>query len=197
MSKKRYRWWHGVLFYAGVQVVRLAFRAVADGVADRQKAERRETDRDYYQTERLPVFAPPGAAFPIAWSINSVSSIAGGLYALNLPDGTEGRREFLRLQAAAWGLFALFDGAYFGLRSPINAALVTFAYSAVTAASLNTALRRMREPRLAVSLASTAAWLVLANPVGTAQAAWNHDPFWNTGPLFEPPQRWLKREDEA
>ena len=98
----------------------------------------------------------------------------------------------MRLQAAAWSLFALFDPAYFGLRSPINAALVTFAYSAVTAASLDVALRRMHDSRTALSLATTAAWLALANPVGAAQAAWNHDQFWGIGPLIEPPPKWVK-----
>ncbi len=143
--------------------------------------------------ERLPIFAPPGAAFPIAWSINSASSIAGGLHVLNMPVETEGRTEFLRLQAAAWSLFALFETAYFGLRSPINAALVTFAYTGVTVASLDVALRRMEDRRVALSLATTLAWLALANPVAVAQAAWNYDPFWKAGPFGTPPPGWEKK----
>lgn len=191
MSKKRYRWWHGVLFYVEVQAVRLAFRAAAKSLTDQKMNER--TDREYYQAERLPVFAPPGIAFPIAWGINSISSIAGGLYVLNLPAETKGRKQFLRQQAVAWMLFALFDAAFFALRSPINAALVTFTYSAVTFESLYISVQTMHEPRATASLAITAAWLMLANPVGAAQAAWNYDPFWNVGPLAEPPKKWLKR----
>jgi benzodiazapine receptor len=156
----------------------------------------REQDREFYRSERLPVFAPPPVAFPIAWGINSISALAGGLHVLNLPRRTPGRTEFLRLQSVAWLLFAAFDGAYFGLRSPINAALVTVAYSAVTAASVDVALRRMKDPYAALSLATTVAWLLLANPVAVAQATWNRDSFWNAGPLIEPKRGWVKSEVE-
>ena len=111
MNARRYKWWHGVAFYAGVQVVQLVFRAAANSVAKRRMGEADGADRWYYEREKLPVFAPPGVAFPIAWGINSVSSIAGGLHVLNLPEETKGRAEFLRWQAAAWLLFALFDPA--------------------------------------------------------------------------------------
>jgi hypothetical protein len=51
----------------------------------------------------------------------------------------------------------------------------------------------MKDSRATLSLAPTAAWLLIANPVGIAQAAWNHDPFWNTGPLVEPNDSWVKK----
>ncbi|HVW86873.1 MAG TPA: hypothetical protein VHB50_19440, partial [Bryobacteraceae bacterium] len=86
-----------------------------------------------------------------------------------------------------------FNAAYFGLRSPLNAAAVTLLYSAVTAASLDIAWRRMRDPAAALSLATTALWLMVANPLAIAQASWNHDPFWNAGPFAEPKPEWLKR----
>ena len=152
----------------------------------------RKRDRQFYSSERLPVFAPPSAAYPIAWTINSVCAIAGGLYVLNLRPETEGRSEFLRLQGAAWALFTTFDAAYFGLRSPINAAGITILYSAATVASFDVAARRLRDPLAAVSLAPTLAWLVLANPVGITQALWNRDAFWKAGPFLKPSRRWLK-----
>lgn len=192
MRIKRFQWWHGLVFYAGVQAAQWCLRQAAHGLTDSHERGTRASDRESYEAERLPVFAPPGVAFPIAWSINSVSAIAGGLYVLNLSRRTKGRTEYLRLQAAAWCLFALFDTAYFGLRSPINAALVTFAYTGVTAASIDVALRRMKKPNVALSLATTAAWLAIANPVAVAQAAWNHDPFWNAGPFALPPEGWEK-----
>lgn len=68
----------------------------------------------------------------------------------------------------------------------------TFAYSAVTIDSIYIATEKMQRPRAAASLVTTAAWLMLANPVGVAQAAWNYDPFWDIGPLAEPPQKWVK-----
>ncbi len=192
MKARRYKWWHGVAFYVGIQAAQWGLRAAAQRLTDEHGAATRNDDRESYKAQRLPVFAPPGAAFPIAWAINSVSAIAGGLYVLNLSRRTEGRTEFLRLQAGAWCLFALFNTAYFGLRSPINAALVTFAYTGVTAASLDVALRRMHDPTAALSLGTTAAWLVIANPVALAQAAWNQDPFWNAGPFAKPPRGWEK-----
>jgi tryptophan-rich sensory protein len=135
--------------------------------------------------------------FPVAWSINCCCAIAGGIYVLNLSRHKRGRTKFLVLQSTAWGLFVLFDTAYFGLRSPMNAAAVTLGYTAVTAASIDTAVREMREPRAALALATTAAWLALANPLAIAQAAWNRDPFWKVGPFCEPPQGWEKLKGGA
>ncbi len=192
MKHKRYPWWYGLAFYAGVQMAQWGLRTAARRWTDEGEGRSRKQNREAYRAQRLPVFAPPGVAFPVAWTINSVSAIAGGLYVLNLSPRTKGRAEFLRLQLAAWCLFALFDTAYFGLRSPINAALVTFAYTGVTAASIDVAWRRMHDPTAALSLATTGAWLALANPVAVAQAAWNHDPFWEAGPFCEPPKGWEK-----
>ena len=192
MKKKRYPWWYGLAFYAGLQVVQLALRAGAGRMAGRSRAGTRTADRDLYEAERLPVFAPPAIAFPIAWGINSICLIAGGLHVLNLPVKTEGRLEFLRSQAAAWMLFVLFDPAYFGLRSPINAAIITFLYSAATATSLKSAWFRMHDERATLLLGTTVAWLALANPIGVTQALWNRDHFWGLGPFAEPPHGWSK-----
>jgi tryptophan-rich sensory protein len=182
MADKRYRWYHGIAIYAGVQALEFGFRAIANGVARGQGLTSTDAaggDRDAYEQQRLPAFAPPGIAFPIAWTINSVSQLAGLLHVLNLPEETDGRAAYLRLQVATWTLYALFDAAYFGLRSPINAAAVTAAYSAVIAASLDVALRRLPDRRAAYALATTVAWLALANPVAVGQVAMNRDPFWD------------------
>jgi tryptophan-rich sensory protein len=188
MKRVRYQWWHGVLFYAGVQAVSLLLRKAAQSANGRSP----KPEKDGYVTDRVPVFAPPRAAFPIAWTINSISAIAGGLYVLNLPSRTAGRTRFLQLQGAAWTLYAVFQAAYFGFRSPIDAEIVTVCYTAVTVASVDAALRTMGDPKPAASLASTVAWLALANPVGLASATWNYDPFWKVGPLLEPKPEWLK-----
>ena len=189
MARSRYRWWHGVLFYAGAQAVSAGLNLLARR-ATRGRASSGE--RSLYRTARLPRFAPPVPAFPIAWTINSACAITGGLHVLNLPRRTRGRDEFLRWQGAAWALYSVFQAAYFGLRSPINAEIVTVLYSAATVASAEAALRRMRDPWAAASLGTTLAWLALANPVGFATALWNHDPFWNAGPFREPRPEWVK-----
>lgn len=192
MSRLKFRWWHGVAFYAGVQAAQLGMRLAVRKLREPESGTPRSSDRETYQAQWLPKFAPPPAAFPIAWTINSVSTIAGGLYVLNLPKKTPGRTLFVGSQLAAWVLFALFSTAYFELESPVNAAAVTAAYTGATGLSLYAALCRMQDKRAAASLLTTLAWLALANPLGLTQAAWNYDPFWKTGPFFEPPERWVK-----
>lgn len=178
---RRWRWWHGALLFAGVRIVQLAARAATG-----------PEDVSFYKRQRLPVFAPPAAAFPIAWSINGVCAMAGLLHALNAPQSTPGRAAYVGAQSAAWCLFSLFDAAYFGLRSPINAAAITMLYTAATAIAMSSALRRMRDRKAAWALASTAAWLALANPVAIAQAAWNRDEFWHAGPFLKPSPRLVR-----
>lgn len=184
----RFKWWHGVVFYAGIQLAQWSIRRT---ISATRSTEPKREDRAFYRRQRLPVFAPPGIAFPVAWTINSATSIAGAIHVLNLRRGRDGRNEFLRRQAAAWVLFVLFETAYFELQSPINAVLVTVAYTGVTLASIRAAIR-MHDNWALLSLVPTAGWLSLANPVALAQAAWNRDPFWRIGPVCTPSKRWLK-----
>lgn len=191
MAAKRFRWWHGLAFYAGVQAASWGLRLAARNYARQRGVDVETGDQRFYRSERLPLFAPPRIAFPIVWTINSVSTIAGALHALNLPMRSPSRNEFLWRQAGAWMLYSSFQPAYFGLRSPINAAVVTLFYTAATYASFKAAVR-MRDPLAALSLVTTLGWLALANPVGITQAAWNRDPFWRIGPLINPPANWIK-----
>jgi tryptophan-rich sensory protein len=169
----KYRWWHGALFYGAVLGAGEALTRVAG-----------TPDRTFYERQNLPAFAPPAAAFPIAWGVNSICAVYGLIHVLNLPEKTRGRTGYLRWQAAAWALFASFQAAYFGLRSPINAAAVTALYTAATAASLYEAVAQMRDARAAWALGTTAAWLLLANPVAIFQLLQNRDEFWNVGPFI-------------
>lgn len=188
MAKARVRWWMGIAFYAGVMGLSEGLRRLAG----QARGEKRRDDQRFYRSTKLPVWAPPAMAFPIAWGINSACLIAGGVHVLNLPRRTPGRRDFLRRQGEAWALFCTFNAAYFGLRSPLNAAAVTTAYSAATLGSL-AAARRMQDRFAVGSLATTLAWLAVANPLGWAQAAWNYDPLWGVGPLIAPDRAWVKR----
>lgn len=182
----RFQWWHGILFYAGVQLIDWGIRTAVRRV---NACSRNQADREFYKRQRLPVFAPPGISFPIAWSINSATAIAGTLQVLNSKCHNRERHRFLCLQSAAWALFATFNTAYFELRSPINAAAVTLGYTLLTIASIRSA-SRMQSHRVVLLFLPTTAWLVLANPVAFAVAAWNRDSFWRLGPVAEPPQ-WL------
>lgn len=172
---KRWKWWHGALFLAGIGVVQ---GAIMSAVPEGRSSE-------FYKESRLPKFAPPAAAFPIAWGINAVSLSAGLIRALNLPEAREGRDAYVRWQMAAWALFVLFNPAYFGLRSPLNAAGITLLYSIATAKSVAIAVRDLRDAPVAYSLVTTAAWLCLAMPLSIVQAATNRDEFWGVDPLFD------------
>ncbi len=185
-ANRTFKWWDGVLFFAGVQIAQWGLRAAVRGS---RKTPSSRADRSFYRRQKQPIFAPPGIAFPTAWTINSVYSIAGAIHVLNSTGHHKARRSFLRWQGVAWALFAVFNTAYFELRSPINAAAVTFGYSLATAASLRAALR-MGDRRAALSLLPTVLWLTLANPLALATAAWNRDDFWHTRAIARPP-RWL------
>ncbi len=195
MRRKRYGWQHGLLFFLAVRAASTLLKLAVRKRAHPGPAP--QGDRELYNTERLPVFAPPPKAFPVAWTLNNICTIAGGLYVLNLPRRTRGRLRFLRLQGASWTLFSVFEAAYFGLRSPINAEIVTVLYTAATLASLDAALCHLQDRKAAASLATTLAWLALANPVGLAVAAWNHDPFWDAGPFLQPKPGWAKEPRRA
>lgn len=185
-ADRRFKWWEGVLFFAGVQVAQWGVRAA---VRRSRAVPKSSADRRFYRAQKQPVFAPPGVAFPIAWTINSASSIAGAIHVLNCDGHNEERSSFLRWQGVAWVLFTIFNTAYFELRSPINAAAVTLGYSVATAASIRAALR-MGDSRAALSLLPTTLWLMLANPLAITTAAWNRDDFWDTKPIAKAP-RWL------
>lgn len=171
---KRWKWWHGAAFLGGIGVMQAALMSTVRGSGS----------NELYKRSRLPKFAPPPAAFPIAWGINAVSLTAGLIRALNLPHDREGRDAYVRWQMAAWALFILFNPAYFGLRSPLNAAAITLLYSIATAESAAIALTDLKDAPVAYSLATTAAWLCLATPLSIVQAATNRDEFWGVDPLF-------------
>jgi tryptophan-rich sensory protein len=177
MRRTQWRWWHGLAFYGGVRLAGWALSRCAAHYA-RRRGLPAVSPQQFYRRQKLPWFAPPSWAFPVAWSVNSAGLVAASLRLLNLPARTSGRTQLLRLQAAGWVLFASFDAAYFQLQSPINAALVTLPYSLLTWASLFTAIRRMDDHSVAWALAPTAAWTALAAPLSVAQACRARDRFW-------------------
>lgn len=181
-----WRWYHGVLFYGIVQILTAGLAIMVTGIRTQKPASLDAAfggDDDYYENLKLPRFAPPGNAFPIVWAINNALTVWGGLRALNMPSDQPGRNEYLRYQGGSWLLFILFNAAYFGLRSPINAAILTVLYFGLTLASGFVALFRLKDTKVALSLSTVTLWLLLAVPVALSVAARNRDDFYQAGPF--------------
>ncbi len=195
---KKWRWYHGVLFFAGVQAVTFGLARLIEGFGGQNRPGigdstiGNENYNEFYNVLIQPVFAPPDWMFPIVWTINNISCIYGLLRVANFPNETRGRSEFISLQLASWVQFAAFAAVFFGLKSPINAAALTVSYTAFTAASLYVALWRLDDKSTALSLASVSLWLAVAVPTAIVVAAWNGDGFYGTPAAFEAPSQWTK-----
>jgi tryptophan-rich sensory protein len=190
-SRNRYRWYHGALFLAGITIIERGLEALV------KKAplgpSTRQDDRAFYKNQHQAVFAPPGVAFPIAWTVNDIATIWGNLRVLNKPNGTPGRRDYLVLQAASWGVYSLFTALHFGLRSPINALALTTAHAGLNIASEVVAVNKLQDKTVALSLAPVLCWLTVALPTAVTSALWNPDRLYQTKPLVSPDSRWLKQ----
>lgn len=197
-TPRRWHWYHGLAFYAGVQAASLGLGLVAKGARGRSRPRLGESlvgnpaNDEYYNGLRQPVFAPPDWAFAPVWTVNNALGIWGLLWVLNLPAGRAGRRSFLALQAGFWVCFTLFNPLYFGLRSPILGAVDTDLSLVLTVASEYAALATLKDGKAALSLVTVLPWLVVASATATTVAVWNRDDLFDTGPFTPPSSTWLK-----
>jgi tryptophan-rich sensory protein len=195
-QRGRGRWLQAIAFYLVMQALSAGLNALASYVRRRNTPGWRRASRGdtrWSDTLKRPVFQPPNWLFPIAWPINNFGEIYGGLRVLDKPAGTPGRTLYLVLQAATWVDYVLFSAGYFGLRSTINSFVLTACYLALTMASLVTAIVRLRDWRVALSLATTLLWLCVALPSALAQMLWNRDEFYHAGPFAKPNRALLKK----
>lgn len=197
-GEKRWRWYHGVAFYAGVQAVSFGLGSLtrrAGSTSSPQIGESltgNDANDAFYNRLVRPVFAPDDWVFPPVWIVNNALCIWGLLRALNMPQDRPGRTAFLALQATVWLCFAAFNASYFGLRSPINGAVNTNIGLLATLASMYVAAARLKDGRVVVSQSTILPWLLLASATATSVAMWNRDEFWQAGPFTEPAARWKK-----
>ncbi|WP_224996017.1 tryptophan-rich sensory protein [Cesiribacter sp. SM1] len=189
--EKKYRWYHGALFLAGITLVERGLEALVKKAP--AGPDTRQDDRAFYKNQHQAVFAPPGVAFPIAWTVNDIATIWGNLRVLNKPKGTAGRQEYLALQAASWGVYSLFTALHFGLRSPINALALTTAHAGLNIASELVAVNKLQDRKVAASLVPVLSWLAVALPTAVTSALWNPDRFYQTKSIVKPHKRWLKQ----
>lgn len=195
-AKPRWRWYHGLAFYLAMQIVTFGLDGLVTLARSRGKKTLREAlefDREFYREQKQPKFAPPAWLFGPAWTINNISVIYGNLRALNMPEGTPGRDAYLKLQAASWVDYAIFTAACFGLRSNVNGAIVTISMFGLTISSLFVSIFRLKDTRIALSLATLFIWLTLASALSATITVWNRDDFYKVGPFVHPRRSQVKR----
>ena len=83
-------------------------------------------DEAFYDSFKQPAIAPPAWLFAPMWLFLNITSLVALYRVANLAP-SRGRNIFLSSEAAGWVLFAIFAALYFGLKSPVLAAVVTVA----------------------------------------------------------------------
>ncbi len=191
-----WRWYHGVAFYVIVQALTFGLSGLTSVVSGNRGKNLRDDffgDVDYFRKLKQSVFSPPSWVFAPAWTINNISVIIGTWRVLNMPKNTKGRQAFLIAQGMSWLNYTLFNAAYFSLRSPINAFVLTLSMFVLTIANVFIAIFRLRDSWVALSLATLFIWLLIALTAGTFQAAWNYDDLYHVGPFLKVNGKLLKQ----
>ncbi len=172
--KQKIRPWQAVLFFVAVTAI--------GGLAS--VGSRREDD-EFYENQRLPVWAPPGWLFGPAWTFINICLTWGGYRLLNKSARFPHRRQLLNLQGISWVIYVTFSPIYFGWRSPILAHIWTQGGALVALRSL--LLARRGDRKLAYAYIPLTAWTWFASTVSGYQALYNADPFLQTpAPLALP-----------
>lgn len=196
VTTPRWRWYHGLAFYVLVQGLTFGLSglvSLASGKKGRNWSETIFGDVSYFRSLKQSVITPPSWAFAPAWTINNISVIWGTLRLLNQPQETPGRSTFLTLQAFSWLNFVLFNAAYFSLRSPLNALVLTLSMFGLTLASAFVAIFQLKDTKIALSLATLFLWLIVASLAASTQAAWNYDDLYKVGPFLEANPKLVKQ----
>lgn len=182
-----WHWYDGVAFYVIVQVITFSLSGLTSVLSGNRGKDFRETvfgNPSYFRSLRQSVFAPPAWVFGPAWTLNNILVIWGNLQVLNKPRDTEGRTTYLALQSASWLIYVMFNAAYFSLRSPINAFVLTIGMFLLTIASGFVAIFKLKDSKVALSLLTLFVWLIIAATAASFQVAWNRDDLYNAGPFF-------------
>ena len=190
--RNRWRWYHAPLLHLGTEVLSYGLSKLTEQATGNDST--RGAQDAFYENLKLPVFAPPGPAFPIVWAINNAARTAGLVRVLNLPKETPGRRAYLTIQGVSLVNYASFNPLYFGLRSPTNGAITTLLDTGLNLGSFYVATTRLKDAKTALSLSTILPWLGLASAVSVSVALWNEDAFYRAQPKVQAPSSWVRGE---
>ena len=196
VAPPRWRWYHAVTFYVVVQILTFGLSGLVSLARGNRGQSLREAafgDVSYFERLKQVKITPPSWAFGPAWLVNNISVLWGTWQVLNKPQQTPGRTAYLALQGVSWVDFILFNVAYFSLRSPLNALVLTFVMFLLTIVSGLVALFQLKDTKVALSLATLFLWLIVALTAATFQALWNKDDFYQVGPFVQPRARLVKK----
>jgi benzodiazapine receptor len=185
---QKWRWYHGIVFYIVVQALTIGLAGLTSKIRGDEVKSLRNIfgDVSYFKKLTQSVVTPPSWVFGPAWTINNISTIYGNLRVLNMPKDAPGRDAYLALQATSWLNYVIFSAAYFSLRSPINAFFLTVNMFFLTIASVLVSVFKLKDTKVALSLATLTIWLTIASTAATFQALWNRDDLYNVGPFAKP-----------
>ncbi len=196
VAPPRWRWYHAAIFYGVVQILTFGLSGLVSLARGNRGQSLREAtfgDVSYFERLKQVKITPPSWAFGPAWLVNNIAVLWGTWQVLNKPQQTPGRTAYLTLQGVSWVDFVLFNAAYFSLRSPLNALALTLVMFLLTIVSGLVALLRLKDTKVALSLATLFLWLIVALTAATFQALWNKDDFYQVGPFMEPRARLVKK----
>jgi len=196
MVGPRWHWYSAVAFYVVVQVLTFGLSglvSLAQGKRGQSLREAAFGDVSYFERLRQAKITPPSWAFGPAWFVNNVSVIWGTWQVLNKPRATPGRTTYLALQGVSWVDYVLFNAAYFSLRSPLNALVLTLVMFLLTIVSGLVAIFQLKDTKVALSLATLFLWLIVALTAATFQVMWNRDDLYDVGPFVEPNPGFVKK----
>jgi tryptophan-rich sensory protein len=196
VTPPRWRWYHAVAFYAVVQILTFGLSGLVSLARGNKAQSLREAtfgDVSYFERLKQVKITPPSWAFGPAWLVNNVLVLWGIWQVLNKPQQTPGRTAYLALQGVSWVDFILFNAAYFSLRSPLNAFVLTLVMFLLTIVSGMVALFRLKDTKVALSLVTLFLWLIVALTAAAFQALWNYDDFYQMGPFVRPRAGLMKK----
>ncbi len=189
ITPPRWRWYHAAIFYGVVQVLAFGLSGLVSLARGNRGKSLREIifgDVSYFEHLKQAKITPPSWAFGPAWLVNNFTVLWGIWRVLNKPQQTPGWSAYLVLQGVSWVDFILFNAAYFSLRSPLNALVLTIVMFLLTIMSGMVALFRLKDTKVALSLATLFLWLIVALTAAIFQALWNYDDFYRVGPFLLP-----------